>query len=370
MLRAACAAFICSLLVLTGWLAMPLVPLPRALFTKQSAELQFVDRAGQPLRVARPYDGPFRRPIEYGEIPQPLIQATLAAEDRRFWRHPGVDWRATVRAAWQWAIHRHVVSGGSTITQQLIKIAEPRPRNLRTKLIEAVQALRLEQVWDKQRILAAYFNRLDYGNFNRGCAAAAEFYFAKPLRDLSPAECALLAALPQAPTRLNPHAHFQRAVKRQQWVLGQMRQAGWLTEDQWQRATREPICLAAAHRVFEAPHFVDLLLSAGLPRDMPEEVNTPVLRTTLDLALNRFAETALRQHLSRLQRAARLRRRHRSAGQPEWRRAGPGRLGGLLCPGSRAGQRRMGTALARFDHQAIHLSARAGARRNTRLDRC
>ena len=87
-----------------------------------------------------------------------------------------------------------------------------------------MQALRLEQVWDKQRILAAYLNRLDYGNFNRGCAAAADFYFAKPLRDLSPAECALLAALPQAPTRLNPHAHFERAVKRQQWILGQMRQ--------------------------------------------------------------------------------------------------------------------------------------------------
>ena len=227
----------------------------------QAPELEFLDRTGQPLRVVRPGDSAFHRPIEYGEIPQPLIQATLAAEDRRFWRHPGVDWRATARAAWQFALHRHVVSGGSTITQQLIKLAEPRPRSLRTKLIEAVQALRLEQVWDKQRILAAYLNRLDYGNFNRGCAAAADFYFAKPLRDLSPAECALLAGLPQAPTRLNPHAHFERAVKRQQWILGQMRHAGWLTEDQWQRAIQEPLHLAAARRVFEAPHFVDLLLS-------------------------------------------------------------------------------------------------------------
>jgi penicillin-binding protein 1C len=254
--------------------------------------------------------------MEYGEIPQSLVQATLAAEDRRFWRHPGVDWRATARAAWQWTIHRHVVSGGSTVTQQLIKLAEPRPRSLRTKLIEAVQALRFEQVWDKQRILAAYFNRLDYGNFNRGCAAAADFYFAKPLRDLSPAECALLAALPQAPTRLNPHAHFERTVKRQQWILGQMRQSGWLAEDQWQRAAQEPIHLAVARRVFEAPHFVDLLLSTREPHDVPGDLGTsyeasgtprrwreaaaPSIRTTLDLALNRFTETALRQHLSRL----------------------------------------------------------------------
>ena len=180
---------------------------------------------GWSVRTAVPSAGRF----EYGEIPQPLVQATLAAEDRRFWRHPGVDWRATGRAAWQWVRHRRVVSGGSTITQQLIKLAQPRPRNLRTKLIEAAQALRLEQVWDKQRILAAYLNRLDYGNFNRGCAAAADFYFGKPLSDLSPAECALLAGLPQAPSRLNPHTHFDRAVKRQQWILGQMRQAGWLT---------------------------------------------------------------------------------------------------------------------------------------------
>ena len=257
----ACAALVCSLLLLAGWLAIPLVPLPRALFTEQSAELEFVDRTGQPLRIARPDGGSFRRPVEYGEIPQCLVQATLAAEDRRFRRHPGVDWRATARAAWQWAINRHVVSGGSTITQQLIKLAEPRPRNLRTKLIEAAQALRLEQIWDKQRILTAYLNRLNYGNFNRGCAAAADFYFAKPLRDLSPAECALLAALPQAPTRLNPHAHFERTVKRQQWILSQMRRSGWLVEDQWQRATREPIHLALPRRVFEAPHFVDLLLS-------------------------------------------------------------------------------------------------------------
>ncbi len=270
-----CAAFsllACALILLAGWLALPLVPLPRALFADQAPGLEFLDRTGKPLRVVRADGSPFHRPVEYGEIPQSLIQATLAAEDRRFWRHPGVDWRSTARAAWQWARHRRVVSGGSTITQQLIKLAEPRPRNLRTKLIEAVQALRLEQVWDKQRILAAYLDRLDYGNFNRGCAAAADFYFAKPLRDLSPAECALLAALPQAPSRLNPHTHFERAVKRQQWILGQMRHAGWLTEAQFQRAIQEPLNLASPRRVFEAPHFVDLLLSAE--------------RRTISLAMN------------------------------------------------------------------------------------
>jgi penicillin-binding protein 1C len=290
----------CGLLGLAGWLALGLVSLPHALFVEQIPELEFLDRSGQSLRVVRPDGAPFRRVVQYGEIPQALIQATLAAEDRRFWRHPGVDWRATGRAAWQWVRHRRVISGGSTITQQLIKLAQPRPRNLRTKFIEAAQALRLERVWDKQRILAAYLNRLDYGNFNRGCAAAADFYFSKPLRDLSPTECALLAALPQAPSRLNPHTHLDRAIKRQRWILGQMRQAGWLTEEQRQRASQEAVHLAIARRVFEAPHFIDLLLAFGAPFESAPSGRYCEVRTTLDRGLTRFAETTLRQRLSRL----------------------------------------------------------------------
>src|SRR6185437_11880689 len=112
--------------------------------------------------------------------------------------------------------------------------------------------VRLEQVWDKQRILAEYLNRLDYGNFNRGAAVAAQFYFAKPLRDLTPAECALLASLPQAPSRLNPYAHFERAQKREQWILGRMAAAGWLTKAELGRALNETPQLAKPHRVFEA----------------------------------------------------------------------------------------------------------------------
>jgi penicillin-binding protein 1C len=331
-LKVGWGAVACGLLLLAGWLALRWVPLPPALFAEQLPELELLDRAGRTLRSVRPDNQPFRRSVEYGEIPTALIQATLAAEDRRFWRHPGVDWRATLRAAWQAARHGRVLSGGSTITQQLIKLAEPRPRTLRTKVIEAAQALRLEQVWDKQQILAAYLNRLDYGNLNRGCAAVALFYFGKPLRDLSPAECALLAGLPQAPSRLNPQAHFDRARKRQQWILGQMRVAGWLSEDEFRRAWGEPVRLAASGRSFEAPHFVDLVLAlAGAPdappglgarqssgaleptretKEAPGDWRTPgrwrnplspePFHTTLDLELNRVAEAALRQHLSRL----------------------------------------------------------------------
>jgi len=285
-----------------GWFALRWVPLPSGLFTPPRPEGEFTDRFGRALRAARSADeAPYRRPASYAEIPLPLVEATLAAEDGRFWRHPGVDWRATVRAAWQWAVHRRVISGGSTITQQVIKLAQPRRRTLRAKFVEALQALRLEQVWDKPAILAAYLNRIDYGNFNTGCGAAASYYFGKPLRDLSAAECALLAALPQAPTRLNPRRHFERARKRQQWILNREFAHGWLARDQLERARVEPLRLAAPRRTFEAPHFVDLVLQQGGARaGAGMQPSRSSIRTTLDLELNRFVEQTIRQRLGRL----------------------------------------------------------------------
>jgi penicillin-binding protein 1C len=296
--RAGITVVVCGTVALAGWIALRFVPLPPALVNGQSPELEFVDRNGEPLRSVRAAELPFERTVSYGEIPRPLIEATLAAEDERFWTHHGVDFRASLRALWQLVYHRHIVSGGSTITQQLIKIAEPRPRTLRTKVMEALQAARLEQVWDKQRILTEYLNRLDYGNFNCGAATAAQYYFAKPLRDLTPAECALLASLPQAPSRLNPNSHLARSRKRQEWILTRMRAAGWLTAEEFDLARNEPLHFAKPQRPFEAPHFVDLIL-ANCQNDL-SAFSGPI-KTTVDLELNRFAEGVLREHLANVQ---------------------------------------------------------------------
>lgn len=211
-------------LLLAAWLALPLVPLPKGLSDAPEPGVELLDRNGRSQRLARAEEGQFHRTITYAELPQSLTAATLAAEDKRFWHHHGADWRATFRALWQNARHGRVVSGGSTITQQLIKLGGGRPRTWRAKLVEAAQALRLEQVWDKQRILAAYLNRIDCGSLNAGCAGSAEHYFAKPLRELSTAEAAFLAGLPQAPSRLNPHRRFNEAKKRQQWILAAWKQ--------------------------------------------------------------------------------------------------------------------------------------------------
>lgn len=282
-------------LFVVGQLALRLVPLPAGLFAPPASSLQLTDRHGQSLRAVPDEARRFHGRFVLAEAPDIFVHATLAAEDKRFWRHAGVDWLAAARAGKDWLMHGRVVSGASTITQQLIKNAEPRPRSLRTKLIEAVQALRLEQIWSKQRILEEYLNRIDYGNLCHGADTAARFYFDKSLTALSPAEAALLAALPNGPARLNPFRHPQRARARQRLVLERMRQNGWLAEAEFQRSLTEPLRFNDARRAFAAPHFADLILAQNDFTDRHGSV-----ATTLDLELNRFVEHAVRDQLGRL----------------------------------------------------------------------
>lgn len=285
-----------ALLTFGAWLGISFVPLPRGITEPPASGLEFLDRHGRTLRELRDGQEQFSRTAAEGEIPTVLMQATLAAEDQRFWSHNGVDWRATLRAAWQLVRNGRIVSGGSSITQQLVKLAAPRPRTFRTKLIEAAQALRLEREWDKPRILAAYLNRLDYGNLRAGSDAAARHYFDKAPADLSAAEAAFLAGLPQAPSRLNPRARFAGAKRRQEWILGRMHALGWLTSEDYTRSLAEPVQLAPPRREFAAPHFVDLLLE----REAPDTSRPQRVTTTLDLELNRFVEQTLRSQLARL----------------------------------------------------------------------
>ena len=280
-------------LVLCAWLGLKLVPIPPALLHPPMQSRELLDRHGQTLREVR-VDERFSREVRFDELPVHVVQALLAAEDKRFFRHSGVDALAIARAAWSGVRRGRVTSGASTITQQLVKLAHPRPRTLRTKVIEAVTALRLEQLWSKEKIFAAYVNRLDFGNLNIGIASAAHYYFGKPLADLSGAEAAFLAGLPKNPRRLNPHIARVAAQRRQQTVLRRMQLAGWLTADQFDRASAEPLRLLAPRRIFRAPHFADLALR-DLPADAPAKI-----QTTLDLDLNRFVENTVRDRLAQL----------------------------------------------------------------------
>ncbi len=274
--------------------ALRLIRLPVSLQEAPSCGIKFTDRNGTLLRESLLEGGRFTTPVSIDKLPRNLLAATICAEDKRFWLHHGIDPLAIARAARDAIQQDRIVSGASTISQQLIKVVQHRSRTLGGKFMEALEALRLEQTWSKRQILEAYLNRVDYGNFRVGVAAAANYYFGKPPNDLSLAECAFLAGLPQAPSRLNPRRHLARALQRQHWVLERMKREGLISATEWERAGAEPIRLTLRPTSFDAPHFVDLVRQE---RPLRPGTEAP---TTLDLPLTTFCERSLRHHLEKL----------------------------------------------------------------------
>jgi penicillin-binding protein 1C len=259
------------------------------------SSLTFLDRTGRPLRRILENERAYVSRCQLKEVSTNVVAATLSAEDKRFYSHDGIDWIALSRSLAQTICGRRTPSGASTITQQLVKLASgPAERSWLVKLREVWAAACLERHWSKNRILEEYLNRLDYGSLQIGIAAASQEYFDKPPCDLSPAEAAFLAGLPQAPSRLNPRVHFAVAKARQEWILGRMYANGYLDYPTFQRALIEPLDLRPAQEVFAAPHFVDLLLERKQP------VAGGPVATTLDLALNEWIERVARQQLATL----------------------------------------------------------------------
>lgn len=178
------------------------------------------DRHGEWLGFVTGKDGYRCHPLT--EVPAPLAQALVAAEDKRFYHHGGIDFPAVARAL----IHRlngSSHSGASTISMQVAKLySPPAARNWTSKIREALQARRLEMSHSKHELLLAYLNRADFSNLCRGAACAARFYFGKPASELNHPEAALLAALVKAPSRLNPLQHPQAALQRRNHILQQL----------------------------------------------------------------------------------------------------------------------------------------------------
>jgi len=267
------------------------MPLPAGLSHSLPGGLDFTDRNGLMLRET-PGPSGVVRPLEFEEIPRSFVDAMVAAEDRRFFSHDGIDLMAIGRAALA-RISGKSVGGASTITQQLIKLSSPpEPRSFLVKIREALQAMALERRWTKDRIFAAYANRTEFGRLNRGLAAASAFYFRKPATDLSTAESALLAALPHAPGRLHPLPDADAAQERQRMILNRMQNLGLLSSEETARAMVESAVLGMAGRAFHAPHFVDALLQQ-------EITGTGTVRTTLDLPLQRTIERIVATQVAR-----------------------------------------------------------------------
>lgn len=253
---------------------------------------QLYDRKGAPLRGVLSSNNTYYQPVTLDRISPWLISAVVAAEDKRFYTHSGVDVPAILRAAWQNTTGQEVVSGASTITQQLARAISPRPKTWWGKAQEAVQAVGLEQQLTKEEILEQYFNRLEFGNLTQGVQAASRFYFSIDADQLSLSQAALLAGIIKSPTYYNPLKHLNRALKRRDYVLDQMHKRGFIDEEMYERAKAERTTLQAHARPFYAPHFTQLLAPL-----LPDESS---IFTTLDRGLQQEVEQIIKNNLARV----------------------------------------------------------------------
>jgi penicillin-binding protein 1C len=284
---------------LLGALAVALAPSPGPLLAKAPRpSLEVVDRRGGLLRLlpdAKAEGVRFSR-VGPDALPPNLVHAVLAAEDRRFFAHPGVDPLALVRAAWQDLRARHIVSGGSTLSMQLARLLDPRPRSWGAKLAQAALAIRLEMVLSKREILAEYLSRVPLGNRVVGVEAGARVYLGKPARQLSPAEAALLAAVPRSPARSNPWRNLEGLRARRNAILARMAAQGFLEKAALEAALAEPVLLSREPFRYEAPHFLDRV-AGEVGEGRPGEVEVD---STLDAALQARVEAAVHRQLDSL----------------------------------------------------------------------
>lgn len=235
--------------------------------------------------------------VEFDQIPLAFKQATIAVEDASFYENPGVDLRGVLRALYLNYQEGQIVSGGSTITQQLVRNVllspeERKSRSFERKLREAILAYRVSREYSKDQILSLYLNEVYYGNQAYGVEAAARSYFGKHVWDLNLAEISMLAGLPQSPTRLNPLDNLGAARARQRVTLELMVKQGYLSATQADTAWAAPLVFSTPQVHIRAPHFAfyvrqlleerygpDLLYRGGL-----------IVTTTLDLNLQNEAQ--------------------------------------------------------------------------------
>ena len=204
-------------------------PLPRSLDWPAPATPIITDSQGKTIAVLPTPLARESYPVRLKDAGLWMPMVTVGIEDARFWKHRGVDVYAAAAAALRNLRNGRVISGASTITQQLIKISSARrERTLAGKIREGFAALRLEREWEKKRILEAYLNRLDYGNRRFGPEAAAQAYFGKSARVLSLSEAIFLAGLPQSPARLNPWKNPDAALVRYRRNVKRLAAAGLL----------------------------------------------------------------------------------------------------------------------------------------------
>ena len=281
------------------------VPVPDPLLRPDPMQgtLTLLDARGEPLAELSDRSARSRHPLGLSRLGADLPRITVALEDHRFYRHHGLDVLTLLAAAGHDLRVGHIVSGASTITEQLVKLAAGRPggRTLAAKAREAAAAWKLERRLGKAEILERYLNALSYGNRLVGPQAAARAYFNKDAAALTLAEAVYLASLPQAPTRLNPWRHPAAAEFRFGRSVRRLAALGIIAPGEAQRLADAPPHPGRFLPARRAGHFVDLLAARQRAGHVPAAPGG-LLRTTLDPDLQRVAETLTRHHLEDLRR--------------------------------------------------------------------
>ncbi len=242
-----------------------------------------------------------RIPIAIEDMPEALKNAFIAGEDARFYEHPGVDYQGISRAVWTLATTGEKSVGGSTITQMLARnYYLSFEKTFTRKFKEIFLALRIERQLGKDEILELFLNKIMLGHRAYGVGAAADVYYGKSLDELTLAQCAMIAALPKAPSRINPITAPKRAVERRDYVLGRMLDQGYISPDQYQAAISERD-IAAYHGAtteLSAPYLAEMVRREALQR-LGEDAYTGgyVIQTTLNSRMQAAANVAVREGL-------------------------------------------------------------------------
>ncbi|PBQ21912.1 penicillin-binding protein 1C [Pseudomonas congelans] len=276
------------LLIALLWLADRLWPLP---LPRDDLARVVLAEDGTPLWRFADANGVWRYPVSNEQVSPYYLEALLTYEDRWFYSHPGVNPLALLRATWQNLSGARVVSGGSTLSMQVARLLDPHSRTLSGKLRQLWRTLQLEWHLSKDQILSLYLNRAPFGGTLQGVAAASWAYLGKSPQNLTRAEAALLAVLPQAPSRLRPDRHPQRAQQARDKVLRRLAEFQVWPQASVNEALEEPLWLAPRQEPSLAPLLARRLNRANSP---------PLIRTTLDAALQRRMEDLLMGWRARL----------------------------------------------------------------------
>ena len=248
-----------------------------------------------------------REVVSLDRVPNYLIQAFVAGEDSRFFQHKGLDYLAILRALIRNIFSGEIVQGGSTITQQVVKslLLSPEKKFAR-KIREAILAYRIEKYLNKEEILFLYLNQIYLGHGAYGISAAAENYFGKTIEELNIAESALLAGLPQAPSKNSPYQHPQQAKKRQVYILNRMVEEGFISSNEAIKIAQIPYVLRNKDRpsIEKAFHFVEYIrryVEEKYGKDALYKNGLQVF-STIDLQLQKMAQEAMESGLKEIEK--------------------------------------------------------------------